>query len=150
MGKNKTDFIGPYTWSKHLVWVEYAHNSLPTSATGFSPFKCVFGYQPPIFPDNKPEVSVPTTYNTIRKCSSIWAATWQVMIQQGDLVKKAVDRKRWPAPAYQPGQRVWLFAKSPPSWRHGLWVRSPSPGSSAPQQYCFVCPDPYVYTRPSI
>ena len=26
----------PSTWSKHLVWVEYAHNSLPTSVTGFS------------------------------------------------------------------------------------------------------------------
>lgn len=30
----------PSPWSKHLVWVEYAHNSLPTPATGFSPFKC--------------------------------------------------------------------------------------------------------------
>ena len=46
----------PATWSKHLVWVEYAHNTLPTSATGFTPFKCVFGYEPPLFADNEPEV----------------------------------------------------------------------------------------------
>ena len=29
----------PFSWSKLLVWVEYAHNTLPSSATGFSPFQ---------------------------------------------------------------------------------------------------------------
>ena len=52
----------PSTWSQHLVWVEYAHNSLPTSATGLSPFHCALGYPPPLFPDNEGEVSVPSAY----------------------------------------------------------------------------------------
>lgn len=26
----------PVSWSKHLTWVEYAHNSLPTAATGLT------------------------------------------------------------------------------------------------------------------
>ena len=52
----------PSTWRKHLVWVEYAHNSLPTSATGLSPFHCALGYEPPLFPDNEMEVSVPSAY----------------------------------------------------------------------------------------
>ncbi|KAI3366352.1 hypothetical protein L3Q82_000512 [Scortum barcoo] len=31
------------------------NNSLPTAATGFSPFQVVFGYQPPLFPTNETE-----------------------------------------------------------------------------------------------
>ena len=47
----------------------------------------------------------------VRHCHRIWAAARQVLIRQGDRVKKAADRKRRPAPHYQPGQRVWLSAK---------------------------------------
>ena len=101
----------PSTWSKHLVWVEYAHNSLPTSTTGLSPFHCALGYQPPLFPDNEGEVSVPSAYAMVRRCRRIWAAARQVLIHQGDRVKRTADRRRCPAPCYQQGQRVWLSAK---------------------------------------
>ena len=101
----------PSTWSKHLVWVEYAHNSLPTSATGLSPFHCALGYQPPLFPDNEKEASVPSAYAMVQRCRRIWAAARQTLIRQGDRVKRIADRKRRPAPDYQPGQRVWLSAK---------------------------------------
>ncbi len=37
------------TWSKQLLWVEYAHNTLPGSASGLSPFQCAYGYRPPRF-----------------------------------------------------------------------------------------------------
>lgn len=30
----------PSPWSKQLIWVEYAHNPLPSFATGFMPFQC--------------------------------------------------------------------------------------------------------------
>ena len=33
----------PTTWSCQLVWVEYARNTLPCSATGLSPFECPWG-----------------------------------------------------------------------------------------------------------
>lgn len=36
----------PSTWSQHLPWVEYAHNTLTCSATGLSPFESSLGYQP--------------------------------------------------------------------------------------------------------
>ena len=101
----------PSTWSKHLVWVAYAHNSRPTSATGLSPFHCVFGYQPPVFPANELEVTVPAAHAMVHCCSRIWAATQQILIRRGDQVKKAADRRRRLAPNYQPSQRVWLSAK---------------------------------------
>ncbi|KAI3377760.1 hypothetical protein L3Q82_008903 [Scortum barcoo] len=37
VAQNKT------TWSNHLTWVEYAHNTLPTAATRLSPFQVVHG-----------------------------------------------------------------------------------------------------------
>nr|XP_040026064.1 uncharacterized protein LOC120815109 [Gasterosteus aculeatus aculeatus] len=63
-------------------------------------------------PDNEPEVSVPSALAMIRRCRRIWAAARQVLIRQRDRVKKAADRKRRPAPAYQQGQKVWLSAKN--------------------------------------
>src|SRR4029434_253279 len=36
----------PASWSKHLMWVEYAHNTLPSSATGLLPLQCADGYTP--------------------------------------------------------------------------------------------------------
>ncbi|KAI3376812.1 hypothetical protein L3Q82_000097 [Scortum barcoo] len=55
------------TWSDHLTWVEYAHNSLPTAATGLSPFQVVHGYQPPLFSTNEEEVTVPSAHALAKK-----------------------------------------------------------------------------------
>ncbi|XP_061786544.1 uncharacterized protein [Nerophis lumbriciformis] len=69
------------------------------------------GYQPPLFPENELEVSVPSAHAMVKRCRRIWAAARQVLNKQGDRMKRAADRKRRPAPAYQPGQKVWLSAK---------------------------------------
>uniref|UniRef100_A0A673MHB7 Integrase catalytic domain-containing protein n=1 Tax=Sinocyclocheilus rhinocerous TaxID=307959 RepID=A0A673MHB7_9TELE len=58
----------PSSWSQQLSWVEYAHNSLPVSSTGLSPFECSLGYQPPIFPDLESEVAVPSAHAFIQRC----------------------------------------------------------------------------------
>lgn len=46
----------PTQWSGNLLWVECAHNSLPCVSIGFSPFECVYGNQPPLFPALEREV----------------------------------------------------------------------------------------------
>lgn len=38
----------PTSWSSFLSWVEYAHNSLSSAATGMTPFMAAYGNQPPL------------------------------------------------------------------------------------------------------
>ncbi|KAI3354200.1 hypothetical protein L3Q82_018739, partial [Scortum barcoo] len=59
------------SWSDHLTWLEYAHNTVPSAATGLSPFQCANGYQPLLFPANEKEVTVPSAHAMVRR--RIWA-----------------------------------------------------------------------------
>ena len=102
------------SWSKHLMWVEYAHNTLPTSATGLTPFQCVHGYQPPLFPANEAEVTVPSAHAMVRRFRRIWAGARRALLRSASQMKEVVDRRRRPAPPYRPGQRVWLATKNLP------------------------------------
>lgn len=42
-------FRNPSSWCEQLPWVKYTHNSLPSLATGLSPFQSSLSYQPPLF-----------------------------------------------------------------------------------------------------
>ncbi|KAK5922946.1 hypothetical protein CgunFtcFv8_020167 [Champsocephalus gunnari] len=68
------------TWSNHLTWVEFAHNTLPTAATGLSPFHCANGYQPPLFSANEGEATVPSVHAMIRRCRRTWAGARQSLL----------------------------------------------------------------------
>ena len=104
----------PSTWSTYLPWVEYAHNTLVSSATGMSPFQCSLGYQPPLFSAQEPEVAVPSTRAHLRRCQRVWKTARSSLLRARDRAERTANRRRIPAPPYRPGQRVMLLAKNVP------------------------------------
>ncbi|KAK7878028.1 hypothetical protein WMY93_031309 [Mugilogobius chulae] len=86
---------------------------LPPSE-GMSPFMACLGYQPPLFPDQEEDVAVPSVQAHLRRCRTVWRATRAALQRTALRNQEIADRQRKPAPAYQPGQRVWLSSKDLP------------------------------------
>ncbi|KAI2661149.1 Transposon Tf2-6 polyprotein [Labeo rohita] len=104
----------PLTWSSKLAMIEYAHNSLPVSSTGLSPFQCCLGYQPPLFPSQESDAIVPSTHAFIRRCLRTWRLARQALIRTGERNKASADRHRSKPPLYVCGQKVWLSTQDIP------------------------------------
>ncbi len=104
----------PSSWSQQLSWVEYAHNSLPVSGTGLSPFEGSLGYQPPIFSSLESEVAVPSAHAFVQRCRRTWSRARQTLLQVGARTKAKADRHRSRPPVYVVGQKVWLSSKNIP------------------------------------
>ncbi|KAL2098240.1 hypothetical protein ACEWY4_007447 [Coilia grayii] len=104
----------PLSWASRLVWVEYAYNTLTCSATGMSPFQCVYGYQPPLFPSQEGEASCPSALANARRCRRTWARARAALRRAVATYSAGANRRRTPAPVYRVGQRVWLSARDLP------------------------------------
>ncbi|XP_036072448.1 uncharacterized protein LOC118600012 [Oryzias melastigma] len=65
----------PADWSSFLVWIEYAHNTHLSSATGVSPFEASLGYLPPLFPSQEADLAVPSVLHHLRRCRHFWRQT---------------------------------------------------------------------------
>ncbi|KAG1967775.1 retrotransposable element [Pimephales promelas] len=104
----------PSSWSQQLSMVEYAHNTLPVSSTGLSPFECSVGYQPPIFPSLESEVAVPSAHAFIQRCHRTWTRARETLLQVGARTKAKADRHRRKPPVYVVGSKVWLSTKNIP------------------------------------
>ncbi|KAG1953738.1 retrotransposable element [Pimephales promelas] len=104
----------PSSWSQQLSMVEYAHNTLPVSSTGLSPFECSVGYQPPIFPSLESEVTVPSAHAFVQRCRRTWTRARETLLQVGARTKVKADRHRRRPPVYVVGSKVWLSTKDIP------------------------------------
>jgi len=81
----------PSSWTQQLPWVEYAHNTLTSSATGLSPFQCAYGYQPPLFPER--EVSCPSIQALIRLCCRTWTQARAALFHSAEWYSASAN---WP------------------------------------------------------
>ncbi len=59
------------SWNQFLGWAEYAQNSLHQISTGLTPFQCVLGFQPPLFPWSGEPSDVPAVDYWFRERESL-------------------------------------------------------------------------------
>lgn len=85
----------PDTWSQKLVWVEFAHNSLPSASTGLSPFHIVHSHEPSLFPTIDLESSLPSALALVRRCRRTWEQVCQ-NLQCG--IQEARSQVCWSVP----------------------------------------------------
>jgi len=98
-------------WSQYLPWAEYAQNSLRQETTGLTPFQCVLGYQPPLFPWTEALSEVPAIDHWFRESERVWDSA-HIHLQWAVRRHKATaDTRRSTNPVYQPGDRVWLSTR---------------------------------------
>uniref|UniRef100_A0A3P9HCQ1 Gypsy retrotransposon integrase-like protein 1 n=1 Tax=Oryzias latipes TaxID=8090 RepID=A0A3P9HCQ1_ORYLA len=101
-------------WSDYLVWVEYAHNNHPSTATGMSPFEASLGYSPPLFPSQELDLAVPSVQLHLQRCQDVWHQARAALLRTKESNCQIANRHRVVSPTYQPGQQVWLSSKNIP------------------------------------
>ncbi len=97
----------PSSWSSRLTMVEYAHNSLPVSSTGLSPFQCCLGYQPPLFPSQESDTVVSSAHAFFQRCLRTWRIAREALTQTGEGNKASADRHCTKPPLYVCVQKVF-------------------------------------------
>ncbi|KAK3531899.1 hypothetical protein QTP70_034403, partial [Hemibagrus guttatus] len=99
------------SWNQFLGWAEYAQNSLRQSTTGLTPFQCVLGYQPPLFPWDGEPSDVPAVDYWFRESERVWGEAHRQLQRAVRRRRTTADLQRSQAPDYQPGQKVWLSTR---------------------------------------
>ncbi len=129
-------------WNRFLPWAEYAQNSLRQHSTGLTPFQCVFGYQPPLFPWDGEPLEVPALDFWFKESKRVWDSAHVQLQQAVRRHKTHADACRLSAPPNQPGDRLStrdICLRLP-----GLSVHSPSGGRSTRLLTSWTCHPPTV------
>ncbi|KAI2645614.1 Transposon Ty3-I Gag-Pol polyprotein [Labeo rohita] len=87
-----------HCWNRFLPWAEYAQNSLRQDTTGLTPFQCVLGYQPPLFPWTEEPSNVPAVDHWFRESERVWDSAHIHLQRAVQQHKRFADVRRRPAP----------------------------------------------------
>ncbi|KAG1956839.1 retrotransposable element [Pimephales promelas] len=113
LNQELTRFLRTYQnqqdWSRFLVWAEYAQNSLCKPSTGLTPFQCILGYQPPLFPWSGEPTDLPAIDAWLQRSKETWNSAHVHLQRAVRRFREQADRHR--GPNYQPGQWVWLSSR---------------------------------------
>ncbi len=93
------------------MWAEYAQNSLQKPATRLTPFQCILGFQPPLFPWSGEPTNVPSVNDWIQRSEETWDQAHQHLRQAVRRQQTQADRHRRQNPEYHAGQWVWLSTR---------------------------------------
>uniref|UniRef100_A0A803KCJ5 Integrase catalytic domain-containing protein n=1 Tax=Xenopus tropicalis TaxID=8364 RepID=A0A803KCJ5_XENTR len=99
-------------WSELLPWAEFAHNNLRHESLGFSPFFCVYGFQPRALPSELIKSDVPAAEVMVRDFNNVWLLAHQALQKSSSLQKTAADKQRRPGPSFHVGDSVWLSTRN--------------------------------------
>ncbi|KAL0154169.1 hypothetical protein M9458_050527, partial [Cirrhinus mrigala] len=90
--------------SRFLLWVEYAKNSLRKPSTNLTPFQCILGYQPPLFPWSGEPSELPAVNSWFQLSEETWNRAHVHLQRAIHRTRLQADRRRRPNPPYEPGQ----------------------------------------------
>ncbi|KAL0172449.1 hypothetical protein M9458_032760, partial [Cirrhinus mrigala] len=119
------------TWSQFLPWAEYAQISLRQDPTGLTPFQCVLGFQPLLFPWSGELSEVPAVDYWFQESERVWDSAHVHLQREIRRHKNNADAHCSNNPIYQPGDRVWLSTQDIrlrlPSKKLSPWYIGPFP-----------------------
>ncbi|KAL0164172.1 hypothetical protein M9458_039925, partial [Cirrhinus mrigala] len=101
-----------HSWASYLVWAELSNNLHTSSTTGLSPFEVCYGFQPPIFEHQEPEVEVPSAQQLVRRCRRLRNHA-RAAIQKTNRRYIIQHRRRHPpGRLFHVGDRVYLSTRN--------------------------------------
>ncbi|KAI2661634.1 Transposon Tf2-6 polyprotein [Labeo rohita] len=99
-------------WSRFLLWAEYAQNSILKPSTNLTPFQCILGFQPPLFPWSGEPSDLPAVNSWFQQSEATWNRAHVHLQRAVRRTQTQADRHRRPNPPYEPGQWVWLSTRN--------------------------------------
>ncbi|KAL0187881.1 hypothetical protein M9458_014980, partial [Cirrhinus mrigala] len=100
------------SWASYLMWAELSNNLHTSLTTGLSPFEVCYGYQPPIFEHQEPEVEVPSTQQLVRRCRRLWNHACAAIQKTNRRYIIQHRRQHPPGRLFHVGDRVYLSTRN--------------------------------------
>ncbi len=130
-----------HSWSRFLPWAEYTQNSLRQDTTGLTPFQCVLGFQPPLFPWMGEPSEVSAVDYWFWASEAVWNSA-DIHLQHAVRRHKTfADARRSDNPTYQPGDKVRLSTQDlhlrQPCRKLSAHYIGPLPVQKSPTYYNF-------------